>query len=188
MLERLAEQHVAIYAVIHDSAITKPQHRHLDLNDSQWELLSQLVAILKPFQIATAFVSLSVMISMSPVQSFGIVFNHLIPNEDDVLAIKNFKKTVARELKRRFTLSSIDIAKSVPVLCAAVDPRYCQRQLKFLSTEQRALVHDELENLMELEDLEDDNSTIDLEAPEPPTKKSKKDSAMNFLLGTLGVR
>ena len=107
----------------------------------------------------------------------------MIPNEDDVLAIKNFKKTVAGELKRRFTPSSNDITKSIPVLCAAVDPRYCQ--LKFLNTDQQALVHDELENVMELEDLEDSNSTIDLEAPEPPTKKSKQDSAMHFLLGTL---
>ena len=53
MLERLAEQRVAIYAVIHDPAITKPEHRHLDLKDTQWDLLSQMVVVLKPLQIAT---------------------------------------------------------------------------------------------------------------------------------------
>ena len=45
MLESLAEQQVAIYAVIHDPSFTKPEHQYLDLKDTQWELLSQLVTV-----------------------------------------------------------------------------------------------------------------------------------------------
>uniref|UniRef100_A0A1X7VEZ3 Uncharacterized protein n=1 Tax=Amphimedon queenslandica TaxID=400682 RepID=A0A1X7VEZ3_AMPQE len=53
ILERLAQQKVATYAVFHDPAIIKPGHCHLDLNDTQWDFLSQIVVVLKPFQIAT---------------------------------------------------------------------------------------------------------------------------------------
>ena len=40
MMERLSEQRVAIYAVLHDPAVTKDQQKHLDLKEDQWEVLS----------------------------------------------------------------------------------------------------------------------------------------------------
>ena len=87
----------------------------------------------------------------------------------------------------------LDTAKSLPVLCSAVDPRYAH--LKFLSTEQREIAHEELICQMEsLEidgDKEGNDSTECTEADGPPTKRSKsskKDSAMHFLLGTLSEK
>ena len=35
MMECLSEQRVAIYAVLHDTAVTKDDHKHLDLKDNQ---------------------------------------------------------------------------------------------------------------------------------------------------------
>ncbi len=94
MLERLAEQRVAIYTVIHDPAFTKPQHWHLDLKDSQWDLLSQMVSVLKPLQIATTVFSSDLNISCSIIYPVitGLLFNHSVISEDDVLAAKTFKK------------------------------------------------------------------------------------------------
>lgn len=171
MLDRLAEQRVAIYATIHDPTITKQQHRHLDLKESQWEMLSQLVTALKPLQMATTVFSSDLNVSCSIVYPVinGLLSNHLVVSEDDVSAVKTFKRVVAQELRQRFIPSS----DTIPILCAAVDPRYSD--LLFLNAEQRVAVHEEL--ILQKDD------SLSKEAEEPPTKKSK-DSAMHFLLGT----
>ena len=65
MLDRLAEQRVSIYATLHDTSITKPQHQCLDLKDAQWNLLSQIVVVLKPLQIATTVFSSDLNVSCS---------------------------------------------------------------------------------------------------------------------------
>ena len=53
MYDRLLEQRWAVYAVIHDDKVTSSDQRHLDLRSEQWDLLSQLVVVLKPLQVAT---------------------------------------------------------------------------------------------------------------------------------------
>ena len=58
MLERFAEQRVAVYAVMYDATVTKVEHKHLDLKEDQWELVSQMVTALKPLQMATTVFSL----------------------------------------------------------------------------------------------------------------------------------
>ena len=57
-------------------------------------------------------------------------FNYLVGTEGDMPAVQKFKRTVAAELEKCFTLSSDDTARTFPVLCAAVDPRYSH--LRFL--------------------------------------------------------
>ena len=124
MFERLAEQRVAIYAVLHDATVTKAECKHLDLKEDQCELLSQMVTILKPLQMATTVFSLEQNASCSiiyPVIS-GLLFNHLVGAEGDLPAIQRFKQTVAGDLERCFVPSCLDTAKSLPVLCAVVDP------------------------------------------------------------------
>ena len=53
ILERLLEQHWAIYGVLHDETVSKPDHKTLDLKDEQRELMSQLVVALKSLQVGT---------------------------------------------------------------------------------------------------------------------------------------
>ena len=53
MYERIADQRWAIYAVIHDEQVTPSDQEHFDLKPEQWDLLSQLVVVLKPLQVAT---------------------------------------------------------------------------------------------------------------------------------------
>ena len=57
MYERIAEQHWAIYAVIYDEQVTPSDQRHLDLKPKRWDLLSQLLVVLKPLQVATTTLS-----------------------------------------------------------------------------------------------------------------------------------
>ena len=53
MTGRLLEQQVAIYAVLHDAAVSKDYYQHLDLKEHQWVMLDQLTKVLEPLQIAT---------------------------------------------------------------------------------------------------------------------------------------
>ena len=99
----------------------------------------------------------------------GLLSNHLVVSQDDVSAVKTFKRVVAEALRQRFMPSS----DTIPILCAAVDPRYSD--LVFLDEEQRVAVHEEL--ILQMED------SLSKEPEEPPTKKSK-DSALHFLLGS----
>ena len=105
--------------------------------------LSQMVTVLKPLQVATTVFSLEQTASCSIVYPVinGLLTKHLVVEESDLLAIKNFKQNVSNQLKNRFKPNDLDAAKSLPVLCAAVDPRHSK--LTFLTEEPRKLTHDE---------------------------------------------
>ena len=53
MINRLLEKGIAIYAVLHDPAISKDQYQQLYLKDDQWGLQKQLTKVLKPLQMTT---------------------------------------------------------------------------------------------------------------------------------------
>lgn len=95
MLERLLEQRWAIYGVLHDETVSKPDHKSLDLKDEQWELMSQLVVVLKPLQVATTALCEEHNVSVSLVYPvvYGLLKKHLAPASDDRAAVKVFKKT-----------------------------------------------------------------------------------------------
>ena len=125
MCERLLEQRWAIYTVIHDELITKADNRHLDLKPHQWDVLTQLVTVLKPLQVATTALCEEQNVSVSliyPVLN-GLITKHLALNEDDLPAIRNFKDTVKKELIRRFDVNTPNL-DSVPIIAAALDPHY----------------------------------------------------------------
>ena len=167
-MEQLSEQRVAIYAVLHDPTITKNDQKHLYLKENKWELLSQMVTVLKPLQVATTVFSLEQNTSYSIIYPVinGLLTKHLVVEESDVPAIKNFKRNVSNQLKERFKPNSLDTAKSLPVLCAAIDPRLSK--LTFLSEKQRKITHDEVIDQAEMLRLE---KLDDCAVTEPPVKK-----------------
>ena len=104
MYDRLLEQRWAVYAVIHDDKVTSSDQRHLDLRSEQWDLLSQLVVVLKPLQVATTALSKDLNISSSliyPVVN-GLVKVHLTIGRDDLDTVKKFKEVVTKQLLNRF--------------------------------------------------------------------------------------
>ena len=104
MYERLVEQRWAVYAVIHDEQVTSSGQRHLDLTPDQWDLLSQLVVVLKPLQVATTALCKEQNISSSLIHpvSNGLVKCHLKANNGDLVAVKRFKEVVTTQLQQRF--------------------------------------------------------------------------------------
>ena len=142
MYERLAEQRWAVCTVVHDEQVTPSSQRHLDLTPDQWDLLLQLIVVLKPLQVATAALCKDQNISSSLIHPFvnGLVKCHLKTDNQNLPAVKRFKEVVTTELQR-FPF------ESVAVLATAVDPHY--HQLKFFPTEQREQVYSILQDKVE---------------------------------------
>ena len=188
MYERLAEQRWAIYAVIHDDQITSPDKRYLDLTADQWDLLSQLLVVLKPLQVATTALSCEQNVSSSLIHPIihGLINCHLKPDATDLPAITRFKETVTLQLQERFIFDPENIA----ILSSAVDPRY--HDLEFLRSEQReevARVLLERITRMEKECHQAEKATEVAEEPRSKKKKNnEEETAMSFLLGATSTQ
>ena len=101
------EQRWAIYGVLHDETVSKPDHKSFDLKDEQWELMSSSA----PCEEHNVSVTL-----VYPVL-YGLLKKHLAPASDDCAAVKVFKKTVASELKQRFDPDSMEISRGSTYPC-----------------------------------------------------------------------
>lgn len=187
MYERLAEQRWAIYAVIHDEQVTPSDKRYLDLTADQWDLLSQLLVVLKPLQVATTALSCEQNVSSSLIYPIihGLINCHLKSDINDLPAIKKFKETVTLQLEERFIFDPENIA----ILSAAVDPRY--HNLDFLRSEQRedvARVLLERIEKTEKERQEAEKATEKLIEEPRAKKKNDKETALSFLLGATSTQ
>ena len=141
MFERLLEQCWTMYAVFHNDQATQYQYRHLYLREDQWKLLEQMVAVLKPLQMATTALCEAEIIKVSLVYPVinGLLKKHLLADPDIILPVKNFKEKVF-QIKCCFFPDSLEIADKAPVIAAAIDPHY--HHLAFLSDRQGSLVHE----------------------------------------------
>ena len=100
--------------------MTPSDKRHLNLKPDQWGLLSQLVTVLKPLQVAKTVLCEDQNISSSliyPVVN-ELVKCHLKADTEDLAAVMRFKQIVTTELQHRFPFDE----RSVAVLAATVDP------------------------------------------------------------------
>ena len=101
--------------------------------------MGDLVKVLKPLQIATTALCEAEIVSVSLVYPIihSLITKHLFRLEDDMAVITEFKMVVTQELQQRFKIDDIVIADKVPILAAALDPRYLH--LPFLSVRQRSI-------------------------------------------------
>jgi len=98
-----------VYAVIHNDKVTSSDKRYLDLTSDQWDLLSELLVVLKPLQVATKALSLERNVSSSLIYPVinGLINCHLKVNLTDLPTIKRFQifirtylgSTVAKRIK-----------------------------------------------------------------------------------------
>ena len=97
---------------------------------------------------------------------------------------------VTQELQQRFKIDDIVIADKVPILAAALDPRYLH--LPFLSARQRSIATGVIKEkcqqiLQEKESAETGESEgCSNEVNEgcgPPSKRKKRETALSFLMG-----
>ena len=170
-----------VSAVLSVSDVTNPKYRYLDLKPQQWELAEELIP---PLQIVTTFLSYEFNVSCSCVLPvlFGLIHSLHVSDEDSS-TISLFKCTVVSEIKRRWSLASLN-PYSPLVIASALDPRF--KQLKYASDDQfRDPVKQEILLRMEkvvlpnLPEATDEPGTDD----DRPTKEPRKDTALDILLG-----
>ncbi|KAJ8364707.1 hypothetical protein SKAU_G00135380 [Synaphobranchus kaupii] len=144
MLERLNEQRIPVQAVLTDETATKLNiRRSLSMRESQWELIEQLIPVLRPLAKATTIMCAESHVGMSFIYPvlLNVADNTLRVRESDLAATRSFKDTVRKQLITRFKLESGGLADSIPITACMLDPRF--KHLKFLpeNTREDARMH-----------------------------------------------
>lgn len=140
MVERIVEQRQAVINVLQNRSITsRSQALSFELNESDWDLLEALVAILKPFTLTTAIMSSenspTISIVLPIVQS--LLDNFLNPNDNfDLDEINTFKEIVSEQLKSRFDLKeTLEVCQTKAVklqdIAIFLDLRYKMHESSF---------------------------------------------------------
>ncbi|CAM4652576.1 unnamed protein product [Leuciscus chuanchicus] len=138
MLERLYEQRIPVQAVLTDESITKVDVRKsLTIREHQWELIEQLILVLRPLAKATTIMCAELHVGLSFIYPVLLnVCDMLRVTGSDLGAIRYFKDMVRKELVKRFKLESDILADSIPITACLLDPRF--KHLKFLPENIRA--------------------------------------------------
>ncbi len=151
MFERLLEQRWAVCAVQSDRNVTKlADARTLDLKDEHWQTVEELTPVLKSLKCATTTMCSETHVSSSMVYpiTHSLITRHLNTQRSESPRVSEFKNAVAESLKRRIVAVVEDAEKVyLPLIAAALDPRH--KHLKFLETELRERVKENLKQLCE---------------------------------------
>lgn len=90
-----------------------------------------MVKTLKPLQVAITALCKAKIVTVSLIYAVinGLLKKHLVINDDDVPAVKQFKQTVMTEIERQFNPDGPDVVTKAGMFAAVLDP--CYLQLKF---------------------------------------------------------
>jgi zinc finger BED domain-containing protein 1 (E3 SUMO-protein ligase ZBED1) len=126
MFECLTALRWPVVGVLSDRSVTKASDAStLDLKDEQWQLIAEIVPVLKPLKEATALLSAESTVACTVVYPtlFGLLKFHLTSVPTDSSTLRAFKDTVSIQIKRRFALDQHDSIVNSPIAAATVfDP------------------------------------------------------------------
>ncbi|XP_076372359.1 E3 SUMO-protein ligase ZBED1-like [Tachypleus tridentatus] len=144
MFDRLIEQRLAVYAVLHSNVVKDSQAKVLDITDKDWEVIQDIVLVLQPLYIATRVLCSEQYPTLSGVMPimYSLLEIHLKTKDSDSNVVKNFKDEISQDLKRRFKTETEDVCKNIRMMCSFMDPQY--KGLPFLTPAQRDVVHQEI--------------------------------------------
>ena len=182
MLQRLLELRVAVTAVICDAKLTpKRGDRELLLKDSQWKLAEESTSLLEPFEVATTVISGQSYVTLSllmPAVSHLYETVSTAATESSSATCRTVASILKSELKRKFPDTFQSHPASLPILCAALDPRF--HHLAFLDGDKAAATKQAITDL--LHQRKPDSGT-GVETIEPSAKKPKPSGGLSRLLG-----
>uniref|UniRef100_A0A8D3A8R3 BED-type domain-containing protein n=1 Tax=Scophthalmus maximus TaxID=52904 RepID=A0A8D3A8R3_SCOMX len=102
MFERLLEQRWAIKAVLSDRTTTNRQEAHgLEIEDDCWQIIENFTPVLATLKWATTVISAETEVSISNIYpiTFSLIQTHLVPKENDVEQVSEFKRKVQTSLR-----------------------------------------------------------------------------------------
>jgi hypothetical protein len=187
MFERLSQLRWPVVAVLSDRSVTKMNDaKTLDMKEEQWQLISELLPVLKALQIMTSVLSAESQPSASCVfpMLWGLIKNHLIHKEEDSKTLGEFKTDVAKNISQRFGMERDETATNECVVASILDPMY--KHLPGFDDNFKKLAYDNVRHLLRQmpTDLEQPSTSGDATSSEPPTKRSRPNHAsVMFLLG-----
>lgn len=152
MAERLLKLRLPVFAVLMNDKITKPKDRQvLDLNDTAWKVLEDIVPVLRPLKDATEALTKEEAPSLSQVYVilYSLVNQSLAASDDDSPVARNLKSKICDALKKRFDLDDDgrpNKLTSPAIVATFLDPRY--KSLKFLTQVQKQEVVGYVEGLV----------------------------------------
>lgn len=134
MFERLLEQRWAIKAVLSDRTITNRQEAQtLEIEDDCWQIIENFTPVLATLKWATTVISAETEVSISNIYpiTFSLIQTHLVPKENDVEQVSEFKLKVQKSLRNNMEVDSNDLASKPALIASMLDPRH--KHLSFLT-------------------------------------------------------
>ncbi|XP_031705119.1 zinc finger BED domain-containing protein 1-like [Anarrhichthys ocellatus] len=134
MFERLLEQRWAIKAVLSDRTITNRQEAQtLEIEDDCWQIIENFTPVLATLKWATTIISAETEVSISNIYpiTFSLIQTHLVPKENDVEQVSEFKLKVQDSLRNHMEVDSNDLASKPALIASMLDPRH--KHLSFLT-------------------------------------------------------
>ncbi|XP_063753853.1 E3 SUMO-protein ligase ZBED1-like [Eleginops maclovinus] len=197
MFERLLEQRWAIKAVLSDRAVTNRQEAQmLEIEDDCWQIIENFTPVLATLKWATTVISAETEVSISNIYpiTFSLIQTHLVPKENDVEQVSEFKLKVQKLLQDHMEVDSNGLASKPALIASMLDPRH--KHLSFLTPTGRlsakVKLHELVSNLdvitttVGLKDEQQDilvTPNISQVAAMPSQQRSDTKNTMMLLLG-----
>ena len=169
MLRHLLQLCVPLTAVLCDAKLTPKQaDRDMLLKDHQWKLAEQIVTLLEPFEDATTAISgqrYTTLSLMMPITCHLYIVMSAACNKPLSTPAKAVAKKLKSELVRKFPDACEPWPTSLPIVSAALDPRF--RGLHFPDGEKAAAAAKEHVKSLVIER----HTSATPQEIEPPAKK-----------------
>ena len=155
MANRLVKLRLPIFSVLMDGSVTKQSERvNLDLPESAWKLLENILPVLKPLAATTEILTAESSPTLSQVNiPLKSLVAKLQVKEEDTVAVKELKSKIVSGLRKRFQLQEEGLPSnltSTSVTAMFLDPRY--KSLRMLSAEESRKVKECIQGLLGVEE------------------------------------
>ncbi|RXM29713.1 Zinc finger BED domain-containing protein 1 [Acipenser ruthenus] len=149
MLERLFEQRLAVPIVLTDETVIKVAARKsLLLKSNVWDLIEQLLPVLRPLAKATTIMCAEQHVGLSFIYPviINLLDSNLKPTDSDMRATQAFKAEVSKQLTKQFKLDQQGLAGTLPIMACLLDSRF--KHLQFLQNDVRKAAKHHLSELV----------------------------------------
>ena len=164
MCERLVSNRNAILSVLNNRNITKLNVApKLEMAECHWQIISDIITILKSFNLATVELCSETKVTISLVLPIihSLINNHLKDNDWDTVEAKEFKNILRTSLARRFDIHSY--CENVHQIACFLDPR--SKDLTFENIEIKNIIINSIRNRIRNMSINEDNTDNDSTIP-----------------------
>uniref|UniRef100_H3AQ33 BED-type domain-containing protein n=1 Tax=Latimeria chalumnae TaxID=7897 RepID=H3AQ33_LATCH len=176
------------------SSVTKlAEARTLELTDDNWQIIIELLPVLRSLKCATTALRGESEVSISMVYPITatLLSKHLKPVPEESNKVTEFKTAVSESLRWRLEPAALHRAGKAALISSLLDPRH--KHLKFIDAPVRMAVREKLDKLLSNLPQNDDNiagveprtSMLEVEAANSTVKKLCTECDKHIAMATL---